>query len=83
MKVNPLTFKDEKTKDTVTYHSWWWDKAIFCHLAWDERHLLPYVIQSLQGFLGDPVRSLCKDNAPNDILQTLDKHYGMVMMFDS
>ena len=30
VKVNLSTFKDEKSKDVVTYHSWQWDVAIFC-----------------------------------------------------
>ena len=29
VKVNLPIFKDEKTKDAVTYHSWWWDVNIF------------------------------------------------------
>ena len=42
MEVNLLIFKDEKTKDAVTYHSWWWDVAIFHHSGWDDQHLLPH-----------------------------------------
>ena len=67
----------------MTYHSWWWDIAIFCCLGWDDQHLLPYVIWSLQGFQGDLARSLGKDTTLNDIFQTLDEHYGMVMMFNA
>ena len=83
MKVNLLTFKDEKTKNVETYHSLQWDVAIFCHPSWDDQHLLPYVFWSLQRFLGDLARSLGKDATLNDVLQTLDEHYGMVMMFDA
>ena len=43
VKVNFLIFKDEKTKDAVTYHSWWLDIAIFHHSGLDDQHLLPYV----------------------------------------
>ena len=82
MKVNLLTFKDEKTKDAVTYHSWWWDIAIFHHLGWDNQHLLQYVFWSLQEFPGDLARSLDEDTTLNDVLQTLDEHYGIVMTFD-
>ena len=82
VKVNFPFFKDEKTKDAVTYHSWQWDVAIFCHLSWDDQHLLPYVFWSLQGFLGDLARRLGKDAMLNDVLQTLDEHYDMVMTFD-
>ena len=82
VKVNLLIFKDEKTKDAVTYHSWWWDVAIFCHSGWDDQHLLPYVFESLQGFPGDLARSLGEDATLTNILQMLDEHYGMVMMFE-
>ena len=82
VKVNLPIFKDEKTKDTVTYHSWWWDIAIFCPSGWGDWHLLPYLFQSLQGFPGDLARSLGEDATITDVLQKLDKHYGMVMMFD-
>ena len=75
-------FKDEKTKDVVTYHLWRWDVAIFHYSGWDDQHLLPYVIWSLQGFPGDLARSLGEDAALIDNLQTLDEHYGVVMTFD-
>ena len=75
--------KDEKTKDAVAYHSWWWNVAIFCYLGWDDQHLLPYVFHSLQGFSGDLARSLGEDATLTDILQTLDEHYDMVMTFDA
>ena len=72
MKVNLLNFKDEKTKDAVTYHLWQWHIAIFCCLGWDDQHLLPYVFQSLG-----------KDATLTDVLQMLDEHYGMLMVFDT
>ena len=83
MKVNLLIFKDEKTKDTVTYHSLQWGIAIFCHSAWDDQHLLCYIFQSLQGFLGGLAHSSGKDATLTNILQMLDEHYGVVMMFDT
>ena len=84
MKVSLPTFRDEKTKDVVTYHLWQWDVAIFCHLHWNDQHLLPYVMWSLQGFLGgDLAGSLGKNATLNDVLQTLDEHYGMVITFDT
>ena len=83
MKVNLSIFKDEKTKDAVTYHSWWWDEATFCYSGWDDQHLLLYVFQSLQGFPGDLARSVDEDAALTDILQMLDEHYGVVMLFDA
>ena len=30
MKINLLIFKDEDTKDAVTYQSWRWDLAVYC-----------------------------------------------------
>ena len=71
-------FKDEKTKDAVTYHSWWLDMVNFVG-----QDLLPYVFHLLQGFLGDLDRGLGKDFTLSDILHTLDKHYGVVMKFDT
>ena len=83
VKVNLLIFKDEKTKDTVTYHLWCRDVAIFCHLGWDDQHLLPYIFWSLQGFPGDLARSLGEDATLTDHLQMLNEHYSMVMTFDT
>ena len=83
MKVNLLTFKDEKTKDAVNYCSWRWDVAIFCHSGGDDQHLLPYVIWSLQDFLGDLARSLDEDATLIDVLQVLNEPYGIVMKFNT
>ena len=82
-KVNLLIFKDEKTKDAVTYHSWWWDVAIFHCSGWNDQYLLQYVFRSLQGFPEDLTRSLGEDATMTDVLQMLDEHYGMVIMFDA
>ena len=81
-KVNLLIFKDEKTKDTVTYYLWRWDVATFFFLGWDDQHLLPYIFPSLQGFPGDLVRSLGEDTTLTDILKMLDEHHGVVITFD-
>ena len=83
LKVNLPTFKDEKVKDTVTYCSWHWDVSVFCSSGWDDWHLLPYVFRSLQGFPGDLARSLGKDATLGNVLWMLDKHYGIVMTFDT
>ena len=72
VKVNLPTFKDEKAKDAVTYHSWQWDMSLFCHSCWDDHHLLPYVFRSLQGFPGDLGKSLGEDATLGDVLQTLE-----------
>ena len=83
VEVNLPIFMDKKTKDAVTYHSGWWDVAIFHCSDWDDQHLVPYVFQSLQGFLGDLSRSLGKDSNLNDVLQMLYEHYGVVMTLDA
>ena len=75
--------RNKKTKDTMTYCSWPWDVPIFHCSGWDDQHLLPYVFMSLQGFLGDLARSLGKDATLTDVLQILDEHNSMVMMFDT
>ena len=56
---------------------------IFCHSGWDNWYLLHYVFQSLQGFPGDLARRLGKDATLGDILQKLDEHYGIVMIFST
>ena len=83
VKVNLPIFKDEKTKDVVTYHSWQLEGVIFHCLGWDDQHLLPYVFWSLRGFPGDLARSLYEDTTLNDILQMLDEHNGMVITFNA
>ena len=75
MKVNLPTFKDEKSKDAVTYCSWLWDVAIFCQSGWDDQHLLPYIFHSLQGFLDDLARCLGEETNLKDVLQMFNKHY--------
>ena len=83
MKVNLPTFKDEKAKYTVTYHSWQWDMSVFHYSSWDDSHLLPYVFRSLQGFPGDLARGLGEDATLDDVLWMLDEHYGIMMTFDT
>ena len=80
MKVNLPIFKDEKTKDAVTYHSWRWDIAIFYSLGWDNQHLLLHFFWSLQGF---SCQEFSGDVTLTDILQMLNKHYGIVMTFNA
>ena len=45
--------------------------------------MLLYIFQSLHGFPGDLARRLGEDATITDILQMLDEHYGMMMMFDA
>ena len=83
VKVKLPIFKDKKTKDAVTYCSWQWDVGIFHHLGWEDWHLLSYVFWSLEGFPGNLSRSLGEDATLSDILQMLDKHYGIIMTFNA
>ena len=69
VNVNLPIFKDEKTKDAVTYCSWQLDIVIFCHLGWDHQHLLLYTFWLLQGFPGDLARTLGEDATLTDILR--------------
>ena len=81
MKINLLVFKDKDTKDAVTYQSWHWDLTIYCHAGCQDHTLLPYVIHSLQGFLGELVRSSGMNITLDDILTILDEHYNNVKSF--
>ena len=83
VKINLPIFKDEKSKDAVTYCSWWWDVAIFHQSGWDDQHLLLYIYHLLLGFLGDLTRSLGEDATLNNVLQTIDKHYCVIMTCDA
>ena len=83
VKVSLPIFEDEKTKDAVSYHLWWWDITIFCCLGWDDQHLLLYIFWSLQGFPGDLVWSLGEDATLINVYQMLYEHYSVVMLFDA
>ena len=68
VKVNLPVFKDEKSKDTITYSSWEWDVAIFHWSGWDDQHLWPYIFCLLQGLPGEWARSLGEDVTLNGVL---------------
>ena len=50
MKINLAIFKDEDTKDAVTYQSWRWDLMVYQHAGCRDCTLLPFAIRSLQGY---------------------------------
>ena len=50
MKINLPVFKDEDAKDVVTYQSWRWDLTVYWCVGCRDHTLLPYAIQSLQGY---------------------------------
>ena len=83
MKINLPVFKDEDTKDAITYHSWHWDLTVY-HWAgcWDHT-LLPYTILLLQGYLGELMRSLGMDISLDDVLNILDEHYNNIKALDA
>ena len=83
MKINLPVFKDEDTKDTITYQSWHWDLMVYhCVGFWDHT-LLPYAICSLQGYLGELIRSLGTDITLDDVLAILNEHYNNIKALDA
>ena len=76
MKINLPIFKDEDTKDAITYQSWRWDLTVYHHAGYQDSTLPPYIIWSLQGYPGQLVRSSGMDITYH-VLTILDKHYNM------
>ena len=83
MKINLPSFKDKDAKDAVTYQSWRWDLMVYCCAGCRDRMLLPYTIQSLQGYPGELVQSLGMDITLDDVLMILDEHYNNVKVLDA
>ena len=83
MKINLPVFKDEDTKDTVTYQSWRWDLTMYQCVGCRYHTLLPYAIQSLQGYPGELVWSSGTDITLDDVLTILDEHYNNVKALDA
>ena len=83
MKINLLVFKDQDTKDTVTYQSLCWDLTVYHHTGCQDHTLLPYTIHSLQGYLGELVRSLGTDFILDYVLNVLDEQYNNVKALDA
>ena len=78
MKINLPVFKEEDTKDAMTYKSWHWDLTVYHHARCQDCTLLPYAIHSLQGYLGEQVKISGMDITLDDVLTILDKHYNNV-----
>ena len=68
MKINLPIFKDEDTKDVVTYQSWRWDLMVYWHAGFRDCTLLPYAIRSLQGYPGELLQSSGTDITLDDVL---------------
>ena len=64
------------------YQSWHWDLTVYCHAGCWDCTLLPYAICSLQGYLGELVRSSGTDITLDDVLTILDEHYNSVKALD-
>ena len=82
MKINLPVFKDEDTKDAVTYQSWCWDLTVYHHTGCWDHTLLPYIIHSLQGYQRDLVRSSGMDITLDDVITILVEHYNNVKALD-
>ena len=82
MKINLPIFKDEDTKDAVTYQSWRWDLTVYQHTRCRDCTLLPYAIRSIQGYPGELVQSSGTDIILDDVLMILDEHYNNVKVLD-
>ena len=83
MKINLPVFKDEDAKDVVTYQSWRWDLMVYQHAGCRYCTLLPYAIQSLQGYPGELVQSSGMIITLDDVLTILDKHYNNMKALDA
>ena len=83
MKINLPIFKDEDTKDAITYQRWHWDLTVYHHTGCQDCTLLPYAIHSLQDYPRELVRSLGADITLDDVLTILDEHYNNVKALDA
>ena len=83
MKINLPIFKDEDAKDAVTYQSWRWDLTVYHHVGYWDCTLLPYAIQSLQGYPWKLVQSSRMDVTLDNMSTILDGHYNNVKALDT
>ena len=85
MKINLPVFKDEDTKDAITYQSWCWDLTMYHQASWVSRlHSPPLChLHSLQGYPGEIMRSSGMDITLDDILNILDEHYNNIKALDA
>ena len=83
MKFNLPIFKDKDTKDAITYQSWKWDLTVYHSVGCQDCTLLPYTIQSLQGYSRQLMRSLGMHITLDNVLTILDEHYNNVKTLDT
>ena len=79
----PTSLKDKDTKDAIPCQSWHWYLTMYHHTGCWDHTLLPYVICSIQGYLGELVRSSGTDITLDDVLTILDEHYNNVKALDA
>ena len=72
MKINLPVFKDEDTKDAVTYQSLRWNLMVYHYAGCRDCTLLPYTIWSLQGYPGELVWNSGMDITFDDVLTILE-----------
>ena len=83
MKINIPLFIGEDAKDAITYQSWRWDLTVYQHVGCRDHTLLPYAIQSLQGYPGELVWSSSMDITLDNVLMILDEHYNNMKGLDT
>ena len=83
MKINLPVFKDEDAKDGVTYQSWRWDLTVYQCAECRDGTLLPYAIQSLQGYPSELVWSSGMDITLDDVLTIFDEHFNNMKALDA
>ena len=83
MKISLPIFKDEDKKDAITYQSWCWDIMVYCQARCQDHTFLPYIIHSLQGYLGELVRSSGTNITLEGMIAVLDEHYNNVKALDT
>ena len=79
VKINLLAFKDEDTKDAITY----WEITVYHHTGCWDHTILPYLIWPLQSYPGELVRSSGTDVPLDDILTLMDENYNNIKVLDT
>ena len=83
VKVNLPIFKDIKMKDAVTYCSWWGDMAMFLSVRFGSSTFAAIHFPLIARISRQLGLELGKHATLNDMLQMLDKHYGVIMAFNT
>ena len=79
----PPHLQDKDAKDVPIYQSWRWDLMVHQCAGCRDCTLLPYAIQSLQGYLGELVCSSGTDITLDDVLTISDEHYNNLKALDA